>query len=322
MPRDFWKSSGFHLVSRDENGWLTVTDDLLRAYLTRPEIHPIEDSCPVEIALFDALMQQPRLEIPDQRISQIADKDTADNYRMVLAFRDHLVSTGTVERAYSTAFEAGRVTFPPVFLDQMAHLILRNILNEELDPLTVRAAELFFRPQRVRLGEDQLMLADAEIVDLRSDRAGQEIAIDVLTPEMAGLYWPRSDKFDTALDFRFTQPAQDALARVIRLWVRHFTGIETRIQAMQSIRDTRWSWHIGCDATATRLLNALYSGDTLDDDQLRHILALFRMEVLNPSAMIDTMRGKPIYLGLAFNERDNLVFKPQNLLKNLPIGLE
>ena len=50
MP-DFWRDSGFHLLKRRENGHLEVTDDFLRAYFLRPEVAPVEESCPAERAL-------------------------------------------------------------------------------------------------------------------------------------------------------------------------------------------------------------------------------------------------------------------------------
>ena len=40
--REFWKSAGMHLLERGAEGWLHVTPDFLRAYYTRPEVHPID----------------------------------------------------------------------------------------------------------------------------------------------------------------------------------------------------------------------------------------------------------------------------------------
>jgi hypothetical protein len=34
--RDFWLSSGHHLLDRDAHGRLLVTDEFLKAYLARP----------------------------------------------------------------------------------------------------------------------------------------------------------------------------------------------------------------------------------------------------------------------------------------------
>ena len=38
--REFWVSSGHHLTGRTEGGGLAVTDELLLAYLARPELMP------------------------------------------------------------------------------------------------------------------------------------------------------------------------------------------------------------------------------------------------------------------------------------------
>ena len=53
MAQDFWRNSGFHLLERNGAGRLRVTDDFLRAYLLRPEIRPVEESGPGEIALHE-----------------------------------------------------------------------------------------------------------------------------------------------------------------------------------------------------------------------------------------------------------------------------
>lgn len=329
----FWKSAGLHLVERDENGWLRVTDNYLRAYLTRPEIHPVEDSCDAEHALFNRLMTNPIVQVTDADLDAIKDQDAADNYRLVLRFRDHLVRHQTIEAAYSALFAGDPISIPPVFIDQMCHLILSNILSEADDPMRLRAAELFFREQAVTAAEDQLMLADQEIVEMRSQdgfgglgqllaEAGtptREIALDVMTDDNKQLYWSRSDNFDMAVDFRFTQPAPDALGRVIEAWILHFHAVATRVQAVKSINDESWSWHIGCDSESTRILNALYNGETVGESELYNILSLYRLEFLNPGDAMDKVRGRPVYLGVAMNRDRRLLFKPQNLLTNLPI---
>jgi hypothetical protein len=331
---DFWKSAGLHLVQRNENGWLTVTPDLLRAYYTRPEIHPVAESCDAEHALFEKLMAEPFATVERSELDAIEDHDAADNYRVVLRLRDHLVEHGTLEQAYANLFASGSIAIPPVFIDQMVHLILHSILSDVTDPMQLRAAELFFREQAVTIGEDEVMLADREIVEMRAEDGGfgglgqllaesnapiRDVTLDVMTEENKARYWERSDRFDMAVDFRFTQPAPDALGRVIEAWILHFHQVRTRVQAVQSIRDERWSWHIGCDAEATRILNALYNGEDVPEADLYRILALYRLEFLNPDDAMDSLKGKPIYLALAMNDDKKLVFKPQNLLTNLPL---
>ncbi|MTI42357.1 hypothetical protein JM93_01758 [Roseibium hamelinense] len=333
MP-EFWKSAGYHLVNRDKNGWLSVTPDLLRAYLTRPEIHPVEESCDVEHALFERLMEDPFSQILDDELARIADADTADNYRVVLGFRDHLRKHGTVEGAYAAIFTGDHILIPPVFLDQMVHLILRNILRSCQDPIRLRAAELFFREQIVTLNEGTVTIADAEIVEMMSETGGlgglgallmesgtpmREVALDVLGEDNAELYWDRSDRFDTALDFRFTQPGPDALARVIEAWIRHFSKVDVRVQPVQKIRDDHWSWHIGLDADSTKILNSLYNGDGLSEADNLKLLCLFRLDFENRTDMQADLRGKPVWLGLAMSADKRIRMKPQNLLVNLPV---
>lgn len=332
--RDFWRSAGFHLTERTDDSWLAVTPDLLRAYFTRPEVHPVEESCEAEHRLFEALMADPFRPVDPAEIEAIQDPDAADNYQVVLRFRDHLAQSGTIEAAYCGLFTPQAPIVPPVFIDQMVHLILRNMLAGESDPYRLRAAELFFRDQTVSTEEGQLLLADAEIVEMLSETGGmgglgallveagtatRSVSLDVMTEDSAPLYWERSDRFDMALDFRFAEPGQDAFARVVESWAAHLIGIKVRVQPMQSIRDERWSWHVGLDAEASRILNALYQGETLSPDDLGRIVALFRLESLDRNAFVDSMRGKPVYLGLAMTPSRVLKMKPQNLLTNLPL---
>lgn len=333
--RPFWKSAGLHLVERQENGWLAVTPDLLRAYLTRPEVHPVEESCPAEHRLFERLMQDPATEVAEADLTAIADPDAIDNYRVVLGFRDHLLRHGTLEAAYLALFQEGRISVPPVFIDQLVHLILANILRSCQDPMRLRAAELFFREQAVTLNEGTVMVADAEIVEMLSDTGGlgglgallmdsgtpmREVALDVLGEENAEIYWDRSDRFDTALDFRFTQPGPDAFARVVEAWIRHFRKVDVRVQPVKSIRDERWSWHIGLDAEANRILNALYNREPVSELEHLRILGLFRLDFEHRTDMRADLRGKPVWMGLAMGADDRIRMKPQNVLVNLPVA--
>ena len=329
---DVWKSAGLRLVERDARGWLAVTPDYLRAYLTRPEIHPIEESCPQEHALFERLMADPYAPISDAERREIADADTRENYRLLLAFRDRLAAAGAVEGAYLSLFaerRPGGVPVPPMFIDQMVHLIAANILSGERDAFRWRAGELLFREQTVSASEERILLADAEIVEMRSEagfgslgallaQAGtpmREVTLDVLTEENAESYFARADRYDMAIDMRFTQAAPDALGRVIEAWMEHFLALRTRVEAVRSIRDERWSWHIGLSAPATRMLNALYAGE----DAGGEMLALYRVEILDQDRLRTSMRDKPVYLGLAADENGKLVMKPQNLVTSMPL---
>lgn len=332
---EFWKSAGLHLVETNEQGWLTATPDLLRAYYTRPEVHPIDTSCAEEVRLFEDLMDDPFREVTPERLAGIADQDAIDNYRAVLAYRDALAAAGTIEGAYLALMRGGAVDVPPVFIGHMVHLIVANILHAARDPIRLRAGEIFFREQNVSTDDGRVMLADEEIVEMYAKSGGagglgqllidsdtplREVHLDVLDEDNKDIYWERSDRFDTVVDFRFTQPALDAFARVVEAWIAHFLNIETRVQPRPSVQDEHWSWHIGLDSEATRILNALYRGETVPLDDAQQLIALFRMEIEDQDRIMETMRGKPVYLALAMTKSGRVKMKPQNLLTNLPLA--
>ncbi|MEZ5844333.1 MAG: DUF6352 family protein [Hyphomicrobiaceae bacterium] len=334
MPHDFWKSSGIHLTRRNAEGWLAVTPELVLAYLTRPEVHPVETSCDQEIALHEALLADPLRPVTAAEIDAMADSDAVEAYRIVLTFRDRLLAAGTIEGAYLALVRGGANMLPPVFLDQLVHLILRNVLADVTDPMRLRAAEIFFRDQSASLDDGRLLLADDEIVEMHA-RAGTEtglgqllaetgtpmrrVELDVIGDDNSAIYWQRSDRFDTVVDFRFEQPALDAFARVIEAWLAHMLRIEVRVEPRPKIEDRDWRWHIGLDAEATRLLNTLYDGGTVTLDEMARIVGLFRMRFADERPVIDRVKGRPVNLALAMTEQRRVRMKPQNLLTNLPL---
>jgi hypothetical protein len=334
---DFWKSAGMHLVEVGENGWLTVTPDFMRAYYTRPEVHPIDTSCAEETKLFEDLMADPFLEVREDRLKRIADEDAAYNYKVVLDFRAQLADAETIEGAYLKMMRSQKLNVPPVFIDQMVHLITRNILKDCDDPIRLRAGEIFFREQSVSTDDGRVILADEEIVSMHASTGGlgslgqllvdsdtpvRRVELDVLDEDNKDIYWARSDLFDTVIDFRFTQPALDAYARVLEAWIAHFLDLTVRVEPRQSVKDEDWSWHIGLDRESTRILNTLYEGEELKEGDGELLIALFRMWVEEENAVIDAVRGKPIYLGLAMTPEKIVRMKPQNLLLNMPLPRE
>lgn len=330
---DFWLSSGFHLLRRDGQGRLAVTDDFLRAYLMRQELRPVEESCAAELALHQDLLAEPRRPVPAERLAAMADSDARDNYEAVLRFRDLLIAQDTLEAAYLALFRDGRTMLPPLFVDHLAHAILRNILDGCDEPFRLRAAELLFRSQKVNLQDGAIMLADEEVVEMSAagglnppgnllaepGAPARSVALDVLDEAGGAFYWERSDRFDMVLDVAFTRPGLDALCRVLEAWIRHFLGVETAIHPVQAINDERWIWHVGLDAEASGILNDLYDGREVEQARLAQILSLFRLEFRDPAAMLPQIAGRPVYLAMAMTADNRLRLKPQNLLMNLPL---
>jgi hypothetical protein len=334
--QDFWQDSGYHLLERRDDGHLAVTDDFLRAYLNRPEVRPVPESNEAERALHAALLRNPREAVSGERLAALADPDAIENYQVVLGFRERLTAAASLEDAYLKLFlEPEGITTPPLFVDQLAHVIARAMLEGERDPLRVRAAELLFRAQQVTINDGAIMAADAETVEMYAASGGfgslgrlvaeaqtplRTVELDVLTETNAEVYWGRDSRYDTVLNLNFSGAGLDALCRVLERWIARFFDIAVSIQPVQKITDERWVWHIGLDAEGTAMLNDLYSGVEVGEGRLARLLSLFRMDFQDPSVVLPELAGRPVYLAMAMSEQGTLRLKPQNLLVNLPLA--
>jgi hypothetical protein len=293
----------------------------------------VEESGEAELRLHAALMAVPRREVPDAEIGALEDEDARHNYRMLLRFRDRLLAAGTVEGCYMGLFK-GAIDVPPLFIDQLAHVILRSLLDGSDDALRLRAAELFFREQKATLQEGHVLLADHETVEMHAagNRYGSigkliveaqgalgKVDLDVLDRANAALYWERESRYDTVISLTYGQPALDALCRVIEAWVRHFHALEVAVEPLRRIDEARWAWHIGLDAESTAILNELWSGSQVDAGRMRNVVALFSMQFADPTAMRRDIAGRTVYLALSVDAEQVLRMKPQNLLLNLPV---
>ena len=296
-------------------------------------MHPVEESNDAERALHAALMAEPRRPVAEAELEAIGDPDTRDNYRVVLRLRERLLGAGTVEGCYRRLFR-GEVDLPPLFIEQMVHVILRNVLEGCDDPLELRAAELFFREQKVTLRDGHVLVADLEtverhasgnrygsigrlIVEAQSDLGS--VDLDVLDRANAALYWQRESRYDTVISLTYGRPALDALARVIGRWIGHFLGLQVAVRPIRRIDEPRWAWHVGLDAESTAILNELWAGGEVEQGRMQRILALFALGFAEPAAMRRDIAGRTVYLGLAADEAGVLRMKPQNLLINLPL---
>jgi hypothetical protein len=331
---DFWTSCGFKLLKRGADGRLVVTDDYLRAYFMRPELAPVPKSCDAERALHDALMANPRREVTDADIAAIADEDARENYRVMLRFRRPLLAAPTLEAFYSDLFRRD-VAVPPDFVHHTVQVILRGLLDGSRDALEARAAELFFRRQRVSANDGAIMLADDETVEMHAVGAAagsigqlirevqkpqRVVELDVLDEKNRDEYWRRDERFDTVLNLNFGRPGSLALCRVLERWIAHFHGIEVAVKPVREIPDDHWKWHVGLDAEATAMLNDIYNGASVDEERMKRIIGLFRVDFRDPAVLRPELAGASVFLGLAAAPDGTLRAKPQNLLLNLPLA--
>jgi len=328
--KDFWLSCGHHLLDRDAGGGLVVSDEFLKAYFARPELVPPADACGAERALHGALLSDPRRPVAAAEIAAIADADARENWRVVIAFRDQLLAHKTLEAAFCDLVRRGPGSTPPLFINQLVHVILRNVLDGCDDPFMLRAAELFFRPQRLALHEGSLIAIDEETVaGVRPQPVSPLVAmlglpatgeVDVLNDANAETYWERSDRFDFGLDLTAGRRGLDALGQVIGRWITHLLAIEVGIEPLVAADDVNLTWYVGLDAEGTRIGDALWNGEDLDEAARERIVGLYRLTVRDRDIVLDNARDNPIYLILAMTPERTLRMKPQNLVTGLPIA--
>lgn len=327
--KDFWLACGHHLLDREEGGGLVVTDEFLKVYLARPELAPPPEACAVEKTLHAALLAEPRRVVTKGDIAAIADADARENWAFMIAFRDHLVRHKTLEAAYIDLVRNGTGSTPPLFLNQLVHVILRNALDGCEDPLVLRAAEIFFRPQRLTLHDGSLIAADEETISGTGATPASPLVsmlgipaqadIDVLNDDNAHLYWEHSDLFHSAIDLTAGRSGLAALATVIQRWIAHVLGVDAEVEPLTEMRDVDFTWYVGLDADATQIGDALWNGENLSETTQAQVVGLFRLTFRDPHIVLEQVGQEPVYLILAMSQAKVIRMKPQNLITGLPI---
>jgi hypothetical protein len=326
--KDFWLSCGHHLLDRDAGGGLAVTDDFLKVYLARPELSPPPDACVVEKTLHAAVMADPRRAVAADEVAAIADADARENWQVMIAFRDRLTRHKTLEAAYLDIVRTG-ARVPHIFLNQLVHVILRNALDGCEDAFVLRAAELFFRTQRMTLHEGSLIAADEETIAGTSPTPTSplvsmlgippEAEIDVMSDENADHYFEHSDQFHVAIDLTAGRQGLAALAEALRRWIVHLTGVDVAIEPLSELREAKFTWYVGLDQDGSRIGDMLWNGDELDQATAARVVGLFRLAFRDPAIVMEKVQGDPVYLILAMTDDKLLRLKPQNLITGLPI---
>ena len=327
--------------------WQRAGADFLRSFLALPELALVAESCPAERLLHERLVVEPTRAVDAGELAAIADGDARENYATFFAFRDAVERAGTLEAHYLALVRGGRIALPPVFLDRMVAAIVAPLVDGDADVFERRAAQLLHRAQRVAVVGGRVLCADSERADRASEAArAADLVRDLLRGggaigEMPILGAGDADGFaadphrwvldltheiasDLGHGLTFTMARAHsglaALARVLERWIFHLLAVRTTIRPLARIDDPAWRWHVGLDAEATTLLNALYRGETPDDERLERLVGLFRLDFADPREMRADVAGRPVYLGLAFDAAQTLKLKPQNLLVNLPVA--
>lgn len=324
MP-EFWVASGHHLTRLDRRGRMLVTDELLLAWLARPELVPPPEACAAERALHARLLSQPRAAVPEVALAALEDHDAQENWRFFLTLRDRLVQAGTIEDGYRAILDEG-LRLPVLFMAQLLQLILRNALEGCDDPQVLRAAECLFRPQRGHVQDGVLLLADEELVALLEAEmhtspltamfSGGLDSLDVLGGGNEWTYWSRSDAHTTILNFGGDPEARRGMAEALAAFVRHMLGVEVTVTPRTRAEDIDLRWYVGLDPQGTAIGDALWHGRPMPAT----LAGLFELQFVDPSCMRPDLAGQPVWLILGQGADGTIRMKPQNLLAGLPLA--
>ncbi|MGE5615680.1 MAG: DUF6352 family protein [Bacillota bacterium] len=317
MAQDFWASSGYALLAK-RGDRVVATPAWLARFLARAELLPPPEAGPRERELHGRLAADPCAPIGDDDIASVEDPDARDNWRAFRAFRDRVLAHPSLEDAYLAIFRAPNVDIAPELLDAIVRSIARAMLDGSDDPWMLRAAEMLFRPQRVASEGGQLLAADAGTLEASAQAGPARMA--VLTHENAGFYWLRDELHSFALDLTPGREGAAALARVLERWIARLARVRVSIEPLARIEDEPWRWHVGLDAEASAILDALYRGEAVAPETLERLIALFRLRFADPFDAREDVRGRPVYLALAVRPDRTLRLKPQNLLASLPFS--
>ena len=235
-----------------------------------------------------------------EEIAALFDADARENWELVIAFRDHLMQQSTLEAAYLDLVRRGVGKTPPLFLNQLVHLILRNVLDGCDDPFVLRAAELLFRPQRLTLHEGSLIAADDETIAGTGNTPlsplvsmlgpPTEAGIDVMVEDNAHTYWERSDAFDMALDLTAGRRGLAKLGEVMTRWIEHMLAIDVEIEPMTEMRDVSFNWYLGLDAVGTKIGDMLWNGSSLDPRRQASVVGLYQLKFKDPAVVAENDR--------------------------------
>lgn len=331
MGADFWVSSGHHLVDRSEGGGLVATEAFLSAYLARPELMPPPEACPVEHGLHAELLAAPRAAISPEALALVADADARENLGLFLAFRDRLLVHPTLESAWLSLARHGAGGTPPLFLQHLTHLVARNAFDATVDARVLRAAECFWRPQRVTFHDGSVLLADEETIaghehvrthsPLMSMLGGPAVSeLEVLTDENAATYRGRSDAYDMAYDLTHPERGRQAFGEAMAIFTRHLLGFSPDYRPIEALSEARVSWFLSLDSDGTAFGNRIWNGEALGEDERQRVLALFSFTLPDHPRILSEKRGREAFAIMGSTADRMLRIKPQNLIAGLPLA--
>ena len=96
-------------------------------------------------------------------------------------------------------------------------------------------------------------------------------------------------------------------------------AIDVVVEPLAELQSAPFSWYVGLSSDATRIGDAIWNGDDLDDGARTQLVSLFQLTFRDPTDVIENVQGEPLYLVMAMSADGLLRLKPQNLITGLPI---
>jgi hypothetical protein len=109
------------------------------------------------------------------------------------------------------------------------------------------------------------------------------------------------------------------VGEVVRRWIAHLLAVEVKIEPLIELQDAPLVWYVGLDAEATRIGDALWNGEDLDETVRGRVVALFRLTFKDAADAEENVGGQPVYLIAAMTADKVLRLKPQNLIAGMPV---
>lgn len=182
MHSNLWPTCGAQWLNADAQGRLQPTPGYFKAWLARPELVLVPESCAAEQTLHQALCADPLRTVSEADIGALQDSDVQDNYRHFIALRNGLLQAGSLQAWLLALWRGGNRGTPPLFIAHVVQAVVRQLLvapaastaegAEPADAFTVRAAELLFREQRISRHEGRWLAGDRETLDLQHETQG------------------------------------------------------------------------------------------------------------------------------------------------------
>ena len=120
-----------------------------------------------------------------------------------------------------------------------------------------------------------------------------EAEIDVMNDDNAEHYFEHSDRFHVALDLTGGRRGLQALGERDRgAGSRICSAVEVEVEPLTEMRETKLSWYVGLDADGTRIGDALWNGEELDEATQARVVGLFRLTFRDPDVVMDKVQGR------------------------------